>query len=130
MVPNTKTGMKAFDHVSGVIVHTTAEMSLVECVSDQTIMYVRNNPITYRMGLTIDEDLPSCHVKDIISMKPVRTLGLDTWVKRKPIDIETSRKRTVRRALPPGFPPLVPMTPYLIVMLEECDRADDHVLRV
>jgi len=104
----TQTG----DRVQGVIVHTTAETSLVERVSDRVVMYVRNGVITYRMGVSIDEDLPPCHVVDgylvsyeDVPMNPVRTLRLsdvtticsdmtlDAWVNKKLIDVVTYRKR-------------------------------------
>ena len=100
-------------NVPGVIAHTTAETSLVDPVSDTSLMYVRNDAITYRMGVTIDEDLPPCHVVDgyLVPCKedrpvdPVRALKLsdvtticsdmtlDAWVNKKLIDIVTYRKR-------------------------------------
>ena len=100
------------DRVPGFIAHTTAMTSLVERVSDKSLMYVRNDAITYRMGVTIDEDLPPCHVVDgylvpceDVPMDPVRTLRLsdvttiysdmtlDTWVNKKLIDVVTYRKK-------------------------------------
>jgi hypothetical protein len=100
-------------HVPGVIAHTTAETSLVEHMSDKRVMYVRNDAITYRMGVTIDEDLPPCHVVDgyLVPCKedrpvdPVRALKLsdvtticsdmtlDAWVNKKLIDVVTYRKK-------------------------------------
>lgn len=100
------------DRVPGVIAHTTATTSLVERVSDKSLMYVRNDAITYRMGVTIDEDLPPCHVVDgylvpcgDVPMDPVRTLKLsdvtticsdmtlDAWANKKLIDVVTYRKK-------------------------------------
>lgn len=99
--------------VPGVIAHTTAETSLVEPVSGTSLMYVRNDAITYRMGVTIDEDLPPCHVVDgyLVPFKedrPVDTMRaltlsdvtticsdmtLDAWVNKKLIDVVTYRKK-------------------------------------
>lgn len=98
------------ERVPGVIAHTTTETSLVERVSDKRVIHVRNDAITYRMGVTIDENLPPCHIVDgylvpCVPMDPVRTLRLsdvtticsdmtlDTWVNRKLIDVVTYRKK-------------------------------------
>ena len=100
------------DHVAGVIVHTTAETSLVERVSDKNVIYVLNDVITYRMGVTIDEDLPPCHVVDgylvpcdsvpiapmsALKLSDVTTIcsdmTLDTWANKKLIDVVTYRKK-------------------------------------
>jgi hypothetical protein len=99
-------------HVPGVIAHTTAETSLVDPVSDKSLMYVRNDAITYRMGVTIDDDRPQCHVVDgylvpcredrpVDSMRALKLsnvtticsdMTLDAWVNRKLIDVVTYRK--------------------------------------
>lgn len=100
------------DRVPGIIMHTMAETSLVERVSDQTVVYVRNAMITYRMGVTIDEDLPPCHIIDGYlvpcndgPIAPMRALKLsdvtticsdmtfDMWVNKRLVDIVTYRKR-------------------------------------
>lgn len=100
------------ESVSGIVVHTVAETSLVERVSDKVVMYVRNDAITYRMGVSIDEDLPPCHVVDgylvpcdDVPTLPVRKLrlsdvatacsdmSLDAWANKKLVDVVTYRKK-------------------------------------